>query len=87
MRNPCFRANCTKHTAEILLPPVVGGKILETWELWRLLVGRGSVSEPGTKGALVELSGLAVQKPRPLSGCQRSKIILQIISAFLCYRE
>jgi hypothetical protein len=62
MISPSFRANYRKHTAKILLPPLVGGKILETLELWRLLVGRGSVSEPGAKGALVGLSGFAVQE-------------------------
>jgi hypothetical protein len=37
------RAKYRKQTIQILLPPVVGGKILETWELWRLRAARSYV--------------------------------------------
>jgi len=59
---------------------------LETLELARFLSARDSVSA-AQGGALVGLSGSAVEEPRPSSDCQRSKIILQITSASLCYRK
>ena len=35
-------AKYRKQTIQILLPPAIGGKILETWELWRFRAAHNS---------------------------------------------
>ena len=77
---------------EIFLPArsmvlkIVRGKILETWELGCFPTAhRCATSASSFEVHWSRSAGEAVQEPRPPSGCQRSVIILQISSAYLCY--